>query len=458
MAMLETRASSKLKDPTFFPNGDSNEYENGYNTLPPIPGANIDTTTFVLDGNGTTITTYVTANYDPSKIKRAVIQIHGETRDAWNMWQYLNVSMDQASQESDISKDEIVLAAPMFFDVLDAGAYPVDQSNTSNSHSLIWDSNSWGEVLDATYPVYDQKGKLANPPFQTKSSNSSKKSKNGSSNKRSVLESRKLKTNVELSSDQQSAGLSSGDVLDKYVNYFTNTTMFPNMKKVVISGFSRGGQVAARHLAMNTNMDKVNMVHYLIASPASYMYLDNRRPLPVPENCTTFNEYKYGLDGSLPAYYTRQKDTPEDIRNRVLQWEQFYLVGQSDGLNSDTSCEAMTQGKGHVDRMVNWVTKELTSMPNNPTPNKIPDHIYSGQVSGVGHNAFDILTSPAGIQALFVHDYNGENKPASGQRPLQPGRNGVVPEKLNGAESLYARMPPSVIAVLCFFVSLALIM
>lgn len=450
-----------IPDPGIYPGPDGKHtYKKGWPELPKVDGAKIDNETFTVGKEGATITTYVTENYDPQKIKRAVIQIHGEYRDAWNQFTYASLSAKNATKFSkEVSLDEIVVAAPMFFSIEDIGAYPVDSNNISNTKTLVWDRNGWGDTDDAYYPVFDAKGNLANPKYtpvsQTTSKGSSKSSKSKSKSKSSKSSSSgsNSKRNVIGVSNKQAQEkgphLASLDALDAYVNFFTDKNRFPNMKTVVIAGFSMGGQTVNRYVTFRPDNEQDGMVNFWISSPASFLYLNDSRPAP-SSNCSDFNKYKYGLDGVMPGYVNRtaKSNTPEAIRNRYLSRKVYYFVGTEDTNTGDPSCSAKTQGENHIDRMDNWVNKVMPYMPNNPTPGKVPNTIGYGQIDGVPHLASAVILSSAGMQTLFLDDYNGRNTTVSGAPSVikdggDIGRNPViepdadVPKSMGSAAGLY---------------------
>ncbi|WFD25154.1 hypothetical protein MNAN1_000118 [Malassezia nana] len=377
-----------------------------------MPGAKIDNETFVVDKNGSAITTYIDEKYDPQKIKRVVIQIHGQYRDAWNQWLYLNISRNEAASQGGFTSDEVLAVAPMFFALIDKGAYPVDSNNVSNTKALVWDNSGWGNVEDAIYPVYNDQGELDNPAYQEGSKNSK-----GSGSKRSK---RKIQGVSAKQAQQDGPKVASLDILDMYIDYFGNSTRFPNLNKIVVSGFSMGAQAVNRYVALRTDTSMDQKLYYVMTSPASFMYVTDERPRNIPSNCTDYNDYKYGLKGTMPAYYQRHadQDNVDTIRKRYLNRAQFYMVGSDDNSITDNSCEGMTQGRGHVDRMDNWVNKALPGIPGNPSPGKLPDTVFFGRIKHVSHDAFGILNSPLAQQFLFLQEFNGQGDNAKGILPM----------------------------------------
>ncbi|WFD18411.1 hypothetical protein MCAP1_000613 [Malassezia caprae] len=418
-----SNTSNQPGDPGIFPGGKESFKNQGWRVLPPMQGAKIDNETFTVDDKGSAITTYIDEKYDPKKIKRVVIQIHGQYRDAWNQWMYLNLSRSEAAKSGGFSADEVLLVSPMFFALIDVEAYPVDSRNVSNTKALVWDNNGWGNVKDAIYPVYDKKGKLANPAYTDTNKSSSKSKKGKSSNNK---DKRRIQGVSSKKAQEKGPRVASLDILDTYVNYFSDAKRFPNVNKIVISGFSMGAQAVNRYVALRTDTSLDNKLYYVMSSPASFMYVTDNRPKKVPSNCTDFNDYKYGLKGTMPAYYQRhsEKNDVDTIRNRYLGRAQFYMVGTEDDAITDSSCEGMTQGGGHLDRMNNWVNKALPGIPGNPNPGKLPDTVFYGRLKGVSHDAHAIINSPLAQQFLFLQEFDGQGKNAKGPIVMQHSGDG----------------------------------
>lgn len=399
--------SHKEGDPGIFPGGKKSYERDGWRLLPPVTGSKIDNTTFKMDDKGTVLTTYITENFDPKKIKRVIVQTHGQYRDAWNQWIYANLSLNDAVDNNNIAYDEVLLVAPMFYSVVDRGAYPVDSNNVSSSHTLIWDDNGWGDCEDAILPSYDSKGQLANPDYiDGKSSNDKAQKRSDSSThalSHAALQRRSLAGASNAEAQKKGPGISILDVYDKLVDYFTDKRKFPNVEKIVLSGFSMGAQSVNRYLALRTDTSKDSKIFYVMSSPASFMYVDENRPNKVPKNCKDFNEYKYGLDGNMPNYYSRHKDgnSADDIRKRYLTRNQFYFVGNEDTSDADNSCGANTQGSGHVDRMQNWVYKELSELAKATNVADIEDTVAFHRVSKTTHDEHAVLSNDQVQKVLF---------------------------------------------------------
>jgi pimeloyl-ACP methyl ester carboxylesterase len=180
--------------------------------------------------------------------------------------------------------------------------------------------------------------------------------------------------------------VSSFSVMDAFIGQLTAprslrglTRRFPNLQMIVVAGFSGGGQLAHRYAATNNregNLSGIQM-RYVVASPSSYLYLDNRRPysdesegVGVPYVCAGFPCTWYPRPGfysapMCPLSYNQWKYGLEDlnnyagavgvatIRQRLTSRNVIVLIGTEDNTDSndlDTSCPAMLQGPNRYDR------------------------------------------------------------------------------------------------------------
>ncbi len=127
-------------------------------------------------------------------------------------------------------------------------------------------------------------------------------------------------------------------------------TNFVNVKHVVITGHSAGGQFVHRYALLTSSMH-VNRMKFVPINPSSYTYLNTERPLneqpPFKFACGRvkgFNEYKYGLD-KLNSYGRERKDC---ISLQYAHRDVTYVLAEKDtddNKNLDVSTAAMEQGK-----------------------------------------------------------------------------------------------------------------
>ncbi len=189
---------------------------------------------------------------------------------------------------------------------------------------------------------------------------------------------------------------SSFEVIDDIISQIILGNNFPNLRQVVLTGFSGGGQFMNRYASSNRvhelfekdyNID----FQYLIASPSSYMYFNEERRVdgsteqfekPNVGNCGLYNNYKYGTNmlNQYMKYY--HLDT---LINRYKRRKISYGVGSRDNnpnsSSMDDSCQAMFQGNHRLERatiFVNYLKHLYGDLGNN-------HKLYIAQ--GVNHNS-----------------------------------------------------------------------
>lgn len=184
----------------------------------------------------------------------------------------------------------------------------------------------------------------------------------------------------------------------------------PNLKSIVVTGHSAGGQVVNRHAATSPMItilsEQYNIrIKVIVANPSSYVYHDNRRVISgtidqfeAPDNsCTDFNEWGYGLD-ELYTYPARVG--VDSIRSMYEKREVAYILGELDNdPNSstlDVSCEAMLQGRFRLERGTIYFNHLLDmygdELLNTQTIDTVP---------GVGHSSMGMYTSQIGLCHIF---------------------------------------------------------
>ena len=207
----------------------------------------------------------------------------------------------------------------------------------------------------------------------------------------------------------ESDGVSSYTVVDTLIARLRGGH-FPNLKWIVLTGHSSGGQFVQRYAAF-TDVDlkpgrNAALVKFVPANPSSYVYLNAYRynsktkQWAIPEkDCASgdrYNEWKYGLEGL--SGYTAARGA-EFARAHLPQRRIEMLAGTEDVLADegfDTDCAGMIQGATRFERAQNFKA--------------FMDHFYpTNQVSltlvpGVGHSGPGMLSSPQGLKALFFPD------------------------------------------------------
>ena len=164
----------------------------------------------------------------------------------------------------------------------------------------------------------------------------------------------------------------------------------PGLGRLVLAGHSGGGQMVQRYALL---AQEPMPVHYVVANPSSYAYLDQARPEPT-EGVPNFDRWRYGLQG-LPAYAGRW--TLEALAARYAGRDVTYLLGAEDRDPAhpalDTSAPARVQGPHRLARGEAFYAALKARFPTSPHRLQV--------VPGVGHSGAGIFTSPEGATALF---------------------------------------------------------
>ncbi len=305
------------------------------------------------NGNAFKIPYYanVTSIDEPNtKITRVVIAQHGQDRNADIYYD----RMLAAAQMESTQLDTLLIIAPQFLIENDIASYNLD-----NEH-LYWSEGGWKIG-------FLSRNEEQNPRLER---------------------------------------ISSFTMMDSLIARLTRN--YTNLKTIVLSGHSAGGQYTNRYAATTPMYDQLESqgirIHFIVNNPSSYLYLDDKRRVSgtstyeVPTtSCTQYNEYKYGLE-DLPSYLREigvSKITEQFSKRTVT-----YLVGARDNnpnsSSLDTSCEAMLQGNHRLERGIFYYDylKDFygTVIENTQTMETVPD---------VGHNSEGMFQSELGRLYAF---------------------------------------------------------
>lgn len=224
-------------------------------------------------------------------------------------------------------------------------------------------------------------------------------------------------------SSNYNAKISSFAALDSLVKYYSEKRQFKNIKKIIIIGFSAGGQFVQRYsfFTMIDSYEKSKniTVTYIPLSPSSYLYLNNKRPRGIPgifirpdgyiDNfCKKYNSYKYGLE-NIP-----DRNVYHNINNLISNYKYkniYYIVGKNDNKTLDffldRKCAAKIQGTDRYNRLTNYFGFLVNFYGNNL---KIKQSIHF--IDNAGHNMEQIVASNEFIAILnkVVSGSSSDNK------------------------------------------------
>src|SRR2546425_2184315 len=285
--------------------------------------------------------TYALGQFD-NKITRALIVVHGAGRDADNYFRTALAATFLAE-----ALDDTIVISPRFASNNGAGCTDVLQPNELN-----WRCNgdSWRSGGTATN---DEK-------------------------------------------------LTSYDFADEIIRRLARKDVFPNLRAIVVSGHSAGGQFVTRYEMANQIHEKAGIpVTYVVENPSSYAYLDSDRPdqedktlrqFSDARNCMTYDNWPYGLK-RRSGYSAKLSD--DQLRKQLVSRPVTYLLGQLDTLplaGFDSSCPAMAQGPNRLDRgqaFASYVNKKYNAQHK------------AMVVPLCGHNARCMFTAEPVLPILF---------------------------------------------------------
>ena len=161
--------------------------------------------------------------------------------------------------------------------------------------------------------------------------------------------------------------VSSYEVMDRIVAALADRARFPNLRTIVVTGHSAGGQYVQRY-AVGTQADRALagvQLKFVVANPSSYVYLNDQRPRPFanefwvppqqPEPCAGYDTYKYGLAGR--SGYMARLGAPA-LAAQYRARDVTYLLGASDADANDDGldkrCGGMLQGRFRLERGINY--------------------------------------------------------------------------------------------------------
>ncbi|MBV8897692.1 MAG: hypothetical protein JO051_14360 [Acidobacteriaceae bacterium] len=155
--------------------------------------------------------------------------------------------------------------------------------------------------------------------------------------------------------------------IDELLRQLARKGAFPNLREIVLAGHSAGGQFVTRYEMSNKVNDELGVpISYVVANPSSYAYPDALRPnsetakadtldfaaFQDARNCTTYNNWPYGLEDRSKAGYNA-KVSDDQLRRQLASRPVTYLLGEIDILplgGFDSSCPAMAQGPTRLAR------------------------------------------------------------------------------------------------------------
>ncbi|CAD0022500.1 unnamed protein product, partial [Aureobasidium pullulans] len=280
----------------------------------------------------------------PSKIKRAVIIVHGLNRDAGT---YMSNN-----------------ASYPYWDYPPGAKKKASGGAQSWTNLLVWKGSQWAGGGTNQYPVKN--------------------------------------TNV-----------SSYDVLDQLIQYYSDKSIFPNVNQVVIAGHSLGAQTVQRYAAVGKPLSSMGVtvpVTYWIANPNSLVWLNSSRPLSTA-SCAGYDDWRDGLSSyaDYPSLYNTglvASGTSAVLANYQSK-NKAYARGTLDMGDDSSGCAPFTTGSNRHERFyyfINWWT------PTCEAPTSGSGHCDTIDLVPMGHDGGGMMASSAGLARLFSDNFYGDGK------------------------------------------------
>lgn len=192
------------------------------------------------------------------------------------------------------------------------------------------------------------------------------------------------------------------EVVDQFVTGLGVKSLYPNLREIVVTGNSAGGQFTQRFAATSPFEPPAGIrLRYVVLNPSSYMYLNGYRKIDgrfrgLDElqrlKCQGWDNYRYGLD-KRDGYVGRfsASEVRKQFRARLVT----YLLGELDtgSHDLDQGCEANLQGANRLVRGKRF----YEFMNKYYAPHKHALQI----VAGAGHGAGEMYSKPEARSALF---------------------------------------------------------
>jgi pimeloyl-ACP methyl ester carboxylesterase len=194
------------------------------------------------------------------------------------------------------------------------------------------------------------------------------------------------------------APVSGFSAIDAILAHLADRALFPNLKTVVIAGFSGGGQIVQRYAVAGNGeavLTKAGIAtQYVVADPSSYLYFTADRPDPKP-NCKDQNSWKYGFDSGVPPYLTQ---SVAELEARYAARRVTYMIGADDTDPNhpvlDKSCGGEAQGLQRNIRAHNYFAMMKARHPTGLNQRFV-------EVPGIAHEGTKMFSSVCGVDALF---------------------------------------------------------
>jgi len=215
--------------------------------------------------------------------------------------------------------------------------------------------------------------------------------------------------------------ISSYRLFDIIFERLLQPSAFPRLRGIIMWGDSAGGQVVSRY-ALTTHLasSSLRRIRFFSSNPSSFPYPSPLRynysfsgdtcqrgelVLPDVEACPDYNNWIYGLGGTLPPYI--EEGLKRGGVMRLPSVDVTYLQGSEDTCNEDGTCGTEPCASGGLDRTCSGMLQGPMRLWRGVQYKAALEAHYGRPVHtllelpGVGHDAYQVVRSPDFIAAAF---------------------------------------------------------
>lgn len=299
--------------------------------------------------------------------------IHGTTATTYGLhrnlafvWSFAKLKIQTLNAlekvtDPNINQDSVAVIAPYFTNGDDKGyAYPWNNNapngQGSTTNALVWKGSQWSAGANNQYPY-------------------------------------------------TSTNTSTFFVLDTLIQYFDNTTLFPNMKQIVIVGHSMGGQTAQRYAVLSTAPQTHSPLTHWVGNPDSFAWLSTDRPLSTTD-CPTFDNYRGGYSEFTEYPMTYGTSLVAQGRSALLSNYQSKQIAYGRALldhgDDSDDCSPYSTGEDRNERFFFYIDAFPPSCDDPSGRN-----CDTVDLIDVSHDNGQMFGSAAGQARLFTDNFYG---------------------------------------------------
>lgn len=302
---------------------------------------------WTVPGSDKTLPYYMTTDVDTGSVKRAVIVVAGKNRDSWSYFNLMRNARNLAGATQGIDTRQVAIFSPVFLTKADKHA------GSASGSDAYWKGDNWSSGEEAV-----------------------------------------------------SGNLNSFKALDELINHLAQR--YPSIQQFVFAGHSMGAQLINRYSTMRgSNAAEPRPISYFIGNPGSWIWLSHDRPGKVPDKCSNYDKYKYGLAGNIPEYAKPDFDASgrKGVVDRIKRRNIHVLVGEKDYGPGDPRCQALPQGANHRERGTNYV-KAMEKLNGGSLPASWTFDV----VPGCTHDDWCMFHKKISLKYLFIDNHGGHRK------------------------------------------------